>query len=157
MKLCTKCLIFKDSDQFYKDARRKDELMSACKRCHKKYNRNQIKYKAQWYQNNKKRLHKKASIYNKIYRKEIKPWFIHYDKAKQRCINPKDDSYKWYGDRGIKFLLTLKQVEYLWFRDKAWLLKQPSIDRIDNDGNYELGNCRFIELLDNIKRRRKKL
>ena len=33
-------------------------------------------------------------------------------------------------------------------------MKRPSIDRINNDGHYELSNCRFIEASENIKRNR---
>ena len=33
----------------------------------------------------------------------------------------------------------------LWVRDKAYKMKKPSIDRIDNNGNYEINNCRFVE------------
>lgn len=40
----------------------------------------------------------------------------------------------------------------LWERDRAWLLKRPSIDRIDPDGHYEVRNCRFIELSENSRR-----
>jgi hypothetical protein len=44
----------------------------------------------------------------------------------------------------------------LWFRDKAYLLKEPSIDRINNDGDYCFKNCQFIEKPENsIKDRRK--
>ena len=70
---------------------------------------------------------------------------------KKRCKNKKHDSYPRYGGSGIKALITLNEIKQLWFRDKAYLLDKPSIDRIDNDGNYEYGNCRFIELSENSK------
>lgn len=94
------------------------------------------------------------SIKNAAKYKNEHPWIIHYTSAKQRCNNPKCDSYKYYGDRGIKFLMTVEDFKFLWFRDQAWLLKHPSIDRKDPDGNYELGNCQFIELAANKKKQR---
>ena len=90
-------------------------------------------------------------LYNKNWIKNHS-WYSHYNKAEQRCNNPKNNYYYNYGGRGIKFLMTSKDFKYLWFRDKAYLLKRPSIDRIDNDGNYEISNCRFIELVKNIRR-----
>jgi hypothetical protein len=47
---------------------------------------------------------------------------------------------------------TLKVVDFkeLWIRDKAHLLKSPSIDCIDSKKGYINGNCRFIERSLNI-------
>ena len=46
----------------------------------------------------------------------------------------------------------MEQIKYIWHRDKAWQLKQPTIDRINNDSSYELDNCQFIEnKLNSIK------
>ena len=73
------------------------------------------------------------------------PWRHHLTVAKARCNNLKDAGYPRYGGRGIKYDLTFEQGEILWNRDKAWLLKIPSIDRIDNDGDYTFDNCQFIE------------
>lgn len=73
-------------------------------------------------------------------------------RIRRRCEDKKSPFYKWYGGRGIKCLLKREDIEFLWNRDKADKLKRPSIDRIDNDGNYTLENCRFIELSENVKR-----
>lgn len=71
---------------------------------------------------------------------------------KQRCFNQNNKSFKWYGKRRIGCLLTVEDVITLWYRDKAWRLTKPSIDRINNNGHYVFGNCRFIELSENSKK-----
>lgn len=73
------------------------------------------------------------------------PWLSHYDCARTRCTNKKRKEYHRYGGRGILFLLAQEDVRQLWFRDKAYEMKRPTIDRIDNDGHYDISNCRFIE------------
>jgi hypothetical protein len=104
----------------------------------------------QYYLKNREKILKRLKDRN---RRE--PWIARLNGAKQRCNNPNNKAYKSYGGRGIKVLLTINEIKYLWFRDKAYNLKRPSIDRINNNGNYELSNCRFIELIDNIRRKRK--
>lgn len=73
------------------------------------------------------------------------PWMKHYVSARRRCVDIKSNRYKYYGGKGIKFLLTSAEIKLLWFRDKAHLMKQPTIDRIETDYNYQYSNCRFIE------------
>jgi hypothetical protein len=77
------------------------------------------------------------------------PWASSYGSARARCKKSKG-----YVDRGIKFLMTIKDFEFLWKRDAAHAMSKPSIDRIDPDGNYTLDNCRFIEIVENVARRR---
>jgi len=92
----------------------------------------------------------KHRLYLRRFRKQ-KPWMQSIDHAKQRCYNKKDCKYKYYGGRGIKVLLSNEEVEFIWNRDKAHLLKDPTIDRIDSNGNYEISNCRFIERSENTR------
>ena len=82
--------------------------------------------------------------YMKKYLKQ-KPWVKYLINAYSRCTKIKGD----YFQKGIKCFLTVNDIETLWFRDQAWLLKSPSIDRIDSKGNYTLENCRFIERKEN--------
>jgi len=100
------------------------------------------------YRNNHK---KEAKIYRNNYKqlypeKFILAWIL------QRCNNLKDRRYKDYGGRGIQCLITEDEIKQLMIRDNYWALKKPSIDRIDNDGDYCIENCRFIEMGENSKR-----
>ena len=86
-------------------------------------------------------------------RKEENPWFTHYKAAEQRCNNPNSKDFPRYGGRGIKFLLARGEAKYLYERDNAKDMERPSIDRTNNDGDYVFGNCRFIEVAENTRRR----
>ena len=69
-----------------------------------------------------------------------------------RCNNSNASDYKYYGGKGIKNFLTKKDIEYLWFRDKAYLMNKPTIDREKSNEDYTLENCRFIEQSENSVR-----
>ena len=83
---------------------------------------------------------KQRQEYHKKY-----PWKRIFRGIKARCNNPKEKAYKDYGLRGIKCLITEEEIKSLWFRGKAYLMKNPTIDRKDNNGHYVYSNCRFIE------------
>lgn len=104
-----------------------------------------------------KHREKRLSTHKK-YRDRLKkeePWIPKFWSIKQRCEDMGCGGYPSYGARGIKCLITKEELKKLWFRDKAWLLKKASIDRINNQGNYTFENCRFIELVENNRRKRK--
>lgn len=84
-------------------------------------------------------------IKNSEYRKKAKtnyPWRQFYYRLCFRCKeNPR------YNGKILlrRNLLTMEDVRFMWFRDKAYKMDKPSIDRIDNNGDYALVNCQFIE------------
>ena len=71
--------------------------------------------------------------------------------AKGRCKYSSSHN-NYYIKKGIQCFLTLEDVIFLWWRDNANSMKQPSLDRINGDDNYALHNCRFIEWVENRKR-----
>lgn len=83
------------------------------------------------------------------------PGYRIYYSIKSRCENPNQPRYYWYGGKGIKCFITPEQINFIWHRDQASLLKRPSIDRIDSNDHYTFENCRFIELAENVRRAHK--
>jgi hypothetical protein len=72
----------------------------------------------------------------------------------QRCYNQDDKSFKDYGGRGIKVCDRWHKVENF-VSDMAPTYKQGmEIDRINNDGNYEPLNCRWVTSSGNANNRR---
>ena len=64
-----------------------------------------------------------------------------YKNAKKRCNNKNDTFYYNYGGRGVKFLLKdiTEMIKDIGLRPTP----QHTLDRIDNNGNYEVGNIRW--------------
>jgi hypothetical protein len=60
-----------------------------------------------------------------------------------RCTNKNDPRYKDYGGRGIKVYPKWRKFQGFWEDMKPYYKDGLSLDRLDTNGNYELGNCRF--------------
>jgi len=112
---CSHCGLPKDESEYYV---RKHGLIKYCKEC---YN-------------------KQAVGYRKSKGTEYTIWVD----LKQRCNNPKASGYKRYGGRGITVCERWQNSFVDFFEDMgARPSSLHSIDRENNDGNYEPGNCRW--------------
>jgi hypothetical protein len=74
-----------------------------------------------------------------------------YSQAKSRCQCPTNARYKDYGGRGIKFLFTSFAQ---FFAELGVCPLARTLDRINNDGNYEPGNVRWATNDEQVASRR---
>lgn len=95
----------------------------------------------------------RASESNGTHRKSGTSTFNVWVKMRQRCNNPKDKAYKYYGGRGIKVCDRWLNSFDNFFSDMGEHKEGMSIDRIDNNGNYEPRNCQWLTISQNISKR----
>lgn len=75
---------------------------------------------------------------------------------KQRCLNTNEKSYHNYGGRGITICNEWKNDSnnfIMWALNNGYQ-KGLEIDRINNDGNYEPNNCRWVTKTINANNKR---
>jgi hypothetical protein len=70
-----------------------------------------------------------------------------------RCRNPNASSYSYYGGRGISVCERWAQYE-AFLGDMGEKLPGMSLDRINPNGNYEPGNCRWVPAADQQRNKR---
>lgn len=75
---------------------------------------------------------------------------------RSRCFNPKSVSYKNYGDRGISVCEEWLNFEIFhnWAIEHGYS-NDLQIDRIDNNGNYNPENCRWVTKAFNLSHQRR--
>ena len=83
------------------------------------------------------------------------PLYICFNEAMQRCTNPNNPAYKWYKGRWGNNTVAELTLHYL--KEYERFVKNnpgvtPSIDRISEDGKYEIGNVQIIGREENTKK-----
>ncbi len=182
-KLCNKCgqKFPATPDYFYRKSAAKDGLQGACKSCVEKSKREydktehgravtkrymktyrateksqryHIQYQVRYAATERGRA-SAAKRQKKYYRTKVGHLRSIFHSMIQRCYNPSNHNYEYYGKRGIEIRFDSCDEFISYVIDELQVDPRGlTIDRIDNDGSYERGNIRFVTQAENNKNRR---
>lgn len=156
-KECFKCSEVKPLSEFYKHSEMADGTVNKCKACNKKDN----------VENWHKKRPEKVAYDRTRHRYSIQRIFDHrYNGIKSRCVVGRS-SGKHYRVTGTKFLS--KKQWNTWCYEQTnfkkfmkiynnWVASDfeeklsPSIDRINNNGRYRVGNIQWLTKSQNCKK-----
>lgn len=97
----------------------------------------------------KKGLIKHGNSANGIRTPEYRSW----ESMKARCRNPNYSNYKYYGGRGISYCKEWEVFQNFLDSMGKRPSKQHSLERINNNGNYEPSNCKWASKCEQMLNR----
>ncbi len=83
------------------------------------------------------------------------PEYRSWEKMLSRCTNPHNNRFELYAGRGITVCDRWRHSFELFLADMGKRPRGTSIERIENDGNYEPGNCKWATPKEQISNRRR--
>lgn len=69
-------------------------------------------------------------------------------RMKDRCYNPRNKAYKYYGKRGITVCKRWLRSFRYFFADMGTRPPKLTLERVNNNGNYQPNNCRWATQTD---------